>query len=167
MKIINKRFLTLAAIAILFLNFIKVNGQVTKFEDALMQAKEQNKKVIVDIYTDWCGWCFKMDRDSYNDKGISKIIEDNFILVRLDAEGSENINYLNKNYTSSELAARFEASGYPTTVFLSSEGNIIEFSYDKYKMCNLPGYFGANDFKKVLEYIRDDKYKDTDLSTIL
>jgi thioredoxin-related protein len=167
MRLSLKTFLALAAVIISLFNFSEANAQVAGFEDALKQAKEQNKKVIVDIYTDWCGWCFKMDRDSYRNKDISKIIEDDFIFVKLNAEASGKIEYLGKNYSNGELAAKFEATGYPTTVFLSTEGNVIEFIYDKYKMNNLPGYFGAKDFKKVLEYIRDEKYKDTDLSTVL
>ncbi len=137
------------------------------FDEALKTAKKENKKVIVDVYTDWCGWCKKMDRDAYSNSDIKEIIEDDFILVRLDAEGSGTNTYNGKSYTDAELAAYFQVSGYPTTVFLDSKGKIIEFNYDKYKMNNLPGYYPANDFKKVLEYIRDDMYKDTDLSTII
>jgi len=137
------------------------------FNEALETAKKENKKVIVDVYTDWCGWCKKMDREAYSNSDIKDIIKDDFILVKLDAEGSGTNNYNGKTYSDAELAAYFQVSGYPTTVFLDSKGKVIEFNYDKYKMNNLPGYYPANDFKKVLEYIRDDKYNDTDLSTII
>jgi thioredoxin-related protein len=142
-------------------------SQAKTFDEALKLAKAEDKKVIVDIYTDWCGWCKKMDRDSYGSKDIKELIEDNFIFIKLDAEGSGKSNYKGKTYDGAGLAALFEASGYPTTVFLNSKGDVIEFKYDKYKMNNLPGYYGAKDFKKILEYIIDEKYKDTDLSTIL
>jgi thioredoxin-related protein len=143
------------------------NAQKLSFDEALKTAKKENKKVIVDVYTDWCGWCKKMDKDAYSNPDIKEIIEDDFILVKLDAEGSGTNNYNGKKYTDAELATYFQVSGYPTTVFLDSKGRIIEFNYDKYKMNNLPGYYPAKDFKKVLEYMRDDKYKDTDLSTII
>jgi len=137
------------------------------FDDALKAAQEQNKKVIVDVYTDWCGWCKKMDRDSYSNKDIKELINDDFIYVKLDAESYSVVHYRGKSYTGVELAAFFEVSGYPTHVFLEPDSKVIEFKYDKYNMNNLPGYFNASDFKKVLEYMRDEKYKDTDLSTIL
>lgn len=167
MQFISKKALAVIPVIMLFLFSGLTNAQTKSFEESLKLAKEQNKKVIVDVYTDWCGWCVKMDRDSYGSTEIKDIINSNFILVKLDAESKSKINYNGKSYTGEELAAKFQASGYPTTVFLSSDGNIIEFNYDKYKMNNLPGYYNAKEFKKVLEYIRDEKYKDTDLSTIL
>jgi thioredoxin-related protein len=123
--------------------------------------------VIVDVYTDWCGWCKKMDRDTYSNTEIKQLITDNFIYVKLDAESDAKFEYNGKTYKSSEIAALFEVSGYPTTVFLDPGGNVIEFKYDSYRMNNLAGYYNAADFKKVLEYMRDERYKDTDLSTIL
>jgi thioredoxin-related protein len=137
------------------------------FEEALAKAKLENKKVIVDIYTDWCGWCVKMDKDVYGNSEIKKIVEEKFIFVKLDAESKNKHTYSGKQYTEEELAAGFEATGYPTTVFLEPDGKLIEFKYDKSKMKNIPGYFKAGEFKKILEFIRDEKYKDTDLSTVI
>ncbi|RPI17869.1 MAG: DUF255 domain-containing protein [Ignavibacteriae bacterium] len=167
MKISLKPVQLLFALMIVFFVSGNIYAQTGNFEDALKLAKEKNKKVIVDIYTDWCGWCVKMDKDAYGNNEIKQIIDDNFVMVKLDAESLNKIHYQGKSYTGEELAVKFEASGYPTTVFLSPDGDIIEYNYDKYKMKNLPGYFGAKEFKIVLEYIRDDKYKDTDLSSIL
>lgn len=142
-------------------------AQKLSFDDALKKAKKDNKKVIIDVYTDWCGWCKKMDKGAYSDSDIKKIIEENFVFVKLDAEGSGKNSYNGKTYTDSELAGYFQVSGYPTTVFLEPDGKVIEYNYDKFPMNNLPGYYPSDDFKKVLEYIRDEKYKNTDLSTII
>ena len=137
------------------------------FNDALKQAKDNNKRVIVDVYTDWCGWCHKMDGEAYSNSEVKKIIADNFVFIKLNAEGNESITYNGKTYTAADLAAYFQAIGFPTTVFLEPDGKVIEFPYDGYKMNNLPGYFKTDDFKKILEYMRDAKYKDTDLSKII
>ena len=148
--------------------FVKTsNVRAGEFENALKSAKEQNKKVIVDVYTGWCGWCKKMDKDTYSNSDIKDIIEDDFIYVKLDAESSAMNTYKGKQYSGADLAALFQVSGFPTHVFLEPDGSVIEFNYDKYKMNNLPGYMNAENFKKVLEYFRDEKYKDTDMSTIL
>jgi thioredoxin-related protein len=143
------------------------DSQTLNFEEALKTAKEQNKKVIVDVYTDWCLWCKKMDRDAYTDPEIKELISDNFIFVKLNAESDSKSNYNGKTYTCSEIAAMFDVSGYPTTVFLEPNGKLIEYMYDSYKMNNLPGYYKAADFKKVLEYMKDEKYKDTDLNKVI
>jgi thioredoxin-related protein len=142
-------------------------AQVKNLNEALKKAKEQDKKIILDIYTDWCGWCKKMDADVYGKSDIKDMVDDNFIFYKLNAEGDEKVDYKGKQYKASELAEFFEVSGYPTTVFLEPDGKVIEYKYDKVKMNNLPGYYKAGDFIKVLEFIRDEKYKNTDMKTII
>jgi thioredoxin-related protein len=143
-----------------------LNSQELTFEQALEKAKAENKKVIVDVYTDWCGWCKKMDRDVYENKSIKKITNKSFIIFKLDAEGNDSIKYNGAGFTETDLAAYFEAQGYPTTVFLEPGGKIIEYKYQNQVMRNIPGYLDAANFKKMLKFVRDEKYKDTDLSTI-
>lgn len=143
-----------------------VNAQ-NAFEDALSKAKSENKILIVDVYTDWCGWCKKMDKEAYSNKDVKDMIAESFIFVKLNAEGTDKIKYNGKTYTETELAAYFEVTGYPTTVFIEPDGKQIEFNYDRSKMKNIPGYFKTDEFKKILQYFKDKKYKDTDLSTIV
>lgn len=142
-------------------------AQASGFDAALKTAKKENKRVIVDVYTDWCGWCKKMDADVYAKKKIKELVEDNFVFVKLNAEGGGKIKYRGKDYAESELASYFQVTGYPTTVFLEPNGKVIEYKYDNVKMNNLPGYYKLSDFRKILEYISDGSYEDTDLSTIV
>lgn len=137
------------------------------FNDALLKAKNENKKIIVDVYTDWCGWCKKMDSEAYSNAEVKKIIEEDFIFVKLNAEGTLKVTYNNKQYTEEGLAAYFEVTGYPTTLFLEPDGKVIEYKYDSMKMNNLPGYFKTEDFKKILNYFKDSKYKESDLSVVI
>jgi thioredoxin-related protein len=154
--------------AILFVLFYSINIYTqSKFEDALFKASSENKKIIVDVYTDWCTWCKKMDKEVYANKDIKKLIEDNFIFVKLNAEGKEKINYNGKKYTEEELSYFFDVFSFPTTLFLESDGKLITFKYDNYPMKNIPGYFKADEFKKILEFFKNEKYKDSDLSTVL
>ncbi len=137
------------------------------FEDALKIAKSENKRVVVDVYTDWCGWCKKMDGEAYSNKDVKNILADNFVFVKLNAEGTGKIKYYGKEYTETELASFFEVTGFPTTVFLEPDGSLIEFKYDKMTMKSVPGYFKTDEFKKILNYFKDGKYKDIDLSKII
>lgn len=153
---------------LLLLIFINANlYSQTSFSDALKIAKEEDRIIIVDVYTDWCVWCKKMDKDVYGKKEIKKIIKESFILIKLNAESEDKIEYNEKKYTGSQLAEYFQVSGYPTTVFLDSNGKVIEFKYDNYKMVNLPGYFNLEEFKKILNFFKEKRYKDQDLSKFL
>ncbi|MBZ0201684.1 MAG: DUF255 domain-containing protein [Ignavibacteria bacterium] len=156
----------IAVFLIAFSSSVSLYSQLS-FNDALAKAKSEDKMIIVDVYTDWCGWCKKMDAEVYGNSVIKEIVEEYFIFVKLDAEGTGSITYNGKNYTGESLAAYFEATGYPTTVFLEPDGKLIEFKYDTHKMKNIPGYFSVKDFKKILKYFKDGKYKDSDLSKVV
>jgi thioredoxin-related protein len=152
---------------VLFLISGAVCAQTNGFNDALKTAKDEDKRVIVDIYTDWCGWCKKMDSEVYGKKDIKEIVEENFVFVKLNAESSNKVKYNGKEITEADLAVQFQATGYPTTIFLEPDGKVIEYKYNKEPMNFLPGYIKASDYKKILIFIANGRYKDTDLSTIV
>ena len=154
-----------AVVALLFAAKF-VFGQ-SAFEDALKEAAAENKRVVVDVYTDWCGWCKKMDEEAYSNSEVKKLLEDNFVLVKLNAEGKDKLTYNGKKYTEEELSYYFEVFSFPTTIFLEPDGKVISFKYDNYPMKNIPGYVKTDEFRKLLIFFRDGKYKDIDLSTVI
>jgi len=160
------KYVYLSIIAVLFWTQGLSYSQLS-FNDALTKAKSENKKVIVDVYTDWCGWCKKMDAEAYSNDEVKKIIEDNFVFVKLNAEGKNKITYNGKQYTEEELSYYFEVFSFPTTIFLESDGKLIEYRYDNMKMKNLPGYFKTEEFKKILNYFKESKYNESDLSLVI
>jgi len=119
----------------------------------LGEAKKQNKRVLVDVYTDWCGWCKRMDRDTYAKTEVQKYLNEAFIPVKLNAESSKRATYKGTEYSYRQLASGFRVNGYPATVFLEADGSHITTA---------PGYMGAADFLSVLRYIGDGHYKDKD-----
>lgn len=136
------------------------------FDKGLELAKSQNKKVLINICVDSDSWCEKM-KSVYKNNKAKSLIKNYFIYVKLNAQGTEKYNYKGSKYTASELAKLFGVTGYPTHVFLNSDGSIIYFLYDGNTNGNFSGYLDADEFVKLLEYIATNKYKDTDLSTIL
>jgi thioredoxin-related protein len=117
---------------------------------ALKEAKKQQKRILVDVYTDWCGWCKRMDRDTYARADVQTYLGATFIPVRLNAESSQRATYKGSDYSYRQLASGFRVTGYPTTVFLEADGSHITTA---------PGYMGATDFLAVLHYIGDGYYK--------
>lgn len=109
-------------------------------------AKKQNKIILVDAYTDWCGWCKKMDRDTYTNSDVIKALNKDFIVIKFNPE-LENIVYeLDGNKISGrELYGQLtqgKSTGFPTTYFIQPNKKQIQIA---------AGYLAPNDFMKVLD----------------
>jgi thioredoxin-related protein len=122
------------------------------YNDGITLARNQNKKLLIDVYTDWCGWCKKMDSDVYSDKNIKTLIASNFVAVKLNAESSKNVTIGTDQLDEASLARAMGVSGYPTTVFLESGAGPIT---------KVAGYMEAKEFATVLRFIGEDHYKNT------
>jgi thioredoxin-related protein len=143
--------------------FLTSNRQVTtgssarkiqwhSYDEGVALARAQNKKLLIDVYTDWCGWCKKMDSDVYTDAHIQNIVGTKFIAVKLNAESSKGVTVGTDQLDEAGLARAMGVTGYPTTVFLeSSAGPITKIS----------GYMQANEFATVLRFIGEDHYRTT------
>jgi thioredoxin-related protein len=114
------------------------------WDEGLREARRTNRPVLVDVYTDWCGWCKRMDRDVYSRADVRDYLASRFVVVRLNAEAQDGVQYEGQDLTSAGLAEQFRVTGYPTTVFLKSSGA---------HLINVPGYVPADRFMLVLRYI--------------
>jgi thioredoxin-related protein len=122
------------------------------YNDGITLARNQNKKLLIDVYTDWCGWCKKMDSDVYTDEHVRTIIDSNFIAVKLNAESSKDVTVGTDQLDEASLARAMGVTGYPTTVFLESGAGPIT---------KIAGYMEAKEFATVLRFIGEDHYKNT------
>lgn len=84
------------------------------FEEALAQAKKENKLVFVDFYTTWCGPCKWMSTSVFTRSDIGDYFNKNFISCKIDAEKE-----------GKGLAVKYEIRNYPTMLFLNAEGEIV------------------------------------------
>src|SRR4030065_527345 len=69
------------------------------YDKGLEVAKRENKHLVVDFYTTWCGWCKKMDKDTYTNSGEKKLLAENYVAVKLNAESSKSLNLNGKTLT--------------------------------------------------------------------
>lgn len=120
------------------------------FNAGMDQSAKENKKILVDVYTDWCGWCKKMDKEVYTDAKVVALLNEKFVVVKLNAESSSKLSYNGKEFTEQEFARALGIDGYPTTVF---------FEPDSKPITRIPGYVEAKTLAKVLSYIGDNHYK--------
>ena len=151
-----------------FLTPILCHGQTEKnstagihwmsFSEALEKTKDHPKKIYMDIYTSWCGWCKKMDASTFVDPKIISFINENFYAVKLDAETKDTITFQNKkysfvpNYKANEIAAFLlnGQMGYPTSVYFDEASNPITA---------VPGFNTADQLLPILKYFSGDFYK--------
>lgn len=132
-------------------------------DEAVELAEKDGKKILVDVYTDWCGWCKKMDQSTYKDSRNVTYINENFHAVKFDAEQKESITIGDKTYKFvakgrrgyHELAVELLKGrlSYPTTSFLNSD-----FS----PLYNVPGYIDAEKMNTILSFTNEEAYKTQD-----
>ncbi len=132
------------------------------WEEAIKKSEKTPKKIFVDVYTDWCGWCKKMDQSTFADPQVVDYVNKNFYAVKFNAEQPEPITY--KGYTMKfvangrrgyhELAYSLLDGrlGYPSYVYLDEQQNRITVS---------PGFKPVDAMMKELQFIAGGHYKTT------
>ncbi len=170
------KFYAPVLICILFVSLASLPGSTVKAQDidwlswdqaaALAQSEANPKKIFIDVYTDWCGWCKKMDKDTFQNAEVAQYMQDNFYMVKLDGEGKDPIEYRGTTYKYVPSGRRgyheFAAAllqgrlSYPTVVFMDENLNILS---------PVPGYQKPGPFLNIARYFGDNIYKDKDWQT--
>ena len=103
-------------------------------EEASALAKTNPRPIFVDAYTDWCGWCKKLDKDTFSNPVIAEILNNKYYAVKFDAEGKEPVTFQGRKFVNDgslgkthQLAyALLQGKlGYPTVVFLTASSELI------------------------------------------
>jgi thioredoxin-related protein len=114
------------------------------FDKGLKDAGAKKKYGFVSVYTDWCGYCKKLERETLRANSVTKELERNFVSMKLNAESPEKVTWKGQTTTMMDLAANWGVTGYPTMLFLNSKGEIIG---------SFPSYADADLMVKLLTYI--------------
>ena len=120
--------------------------------------KKKQKKVFVDVYTDWCGWCKKMDATTFENPVIAKYMTDNFYCVKFNAETRDDIMFKGQKYSSDgrfNTLATFllqNRMSFPTTIYLDEELNLINI---------VPGYMDPKTAEQILSFHATNSFKTT------
>lgn len=132
-------------------------------EEAEEKSKTSPKKIIIDVYTDWCGWCKKMDRDTFANPIIAGYVNENYYAVKLNAEQRSSISFKGKdyNYVAQGRGGYNELAGlllngnmsYPSIVFLDENMNSIQ---------PIPGYQTPQSLDKILKYLAGNHHQTTE-----
>lgn len=128
----------------------KYNVRWYSYEDALVKARREGKRVMLVFYTTWCKWCKKFEAETIPDPEVSKLLSSDFVAVRIDAEAAGRTVHEMRRMAMFELADVYGVQSFPTVWFLEPDGSRAK---------ELKGYLGPRDFRDYLIYIRDGEYK--------
>ncbi|MCH1406474.1 MAG: DUF255 domain-containing protein [Schleiferiaceae bacterium] len=126
---------------------------------ALTLTESTPKKIFIDVYTDWCGWCKRMDKATFQNPEVAAYMNEHYYNVKFDAEQKESIEILgntfefvpqgNRGYHELAAALLNGKMSYPTVIFMNG----------KFEMLSpVPGYQEAGPFMNIAKYFGDNIY---------
>lgn len=127
-------------------------------EEAARLLKSEKRPVLIDLYTDWCGWCKVMDKKTYSNKNVVEYLQKKYYAVKLDAETRQTLQWEGRNYNfntqyrTNEFAIYLTGGqlAYPTTVIIPPDGGSPQA---------IPGYLETREFEKLVKYFGEGYYK--------
>ncbi|MFW6225023.1 MAG: thioredoxin family protein [Bacteroidota bacterium] len=131
-------------------------------QEALELHKENPKKIFIDIYTDWCGWCKKMDATTFSNPVIAEYLNTYFYPVKFNAESKESLTIGDKTFVNKGEGSR------PTHEFAIALLN-GQMSYPAFAFLDenlkplispLKGYQSAYNVEPILYYLGNEIYKE-------
>jgi thioredoxin-related protein len=160
---------------ILIFNYIITEAQTEKksinwmtLEEASAAAKKNPKKILIDVYTEWCGPCKMMMSNTFTHPIIVDYINKNYYAVKFNAESQPEVTFKDKIYNNPtfdpnktggrngthELTyAIANVNGriaYPTIVYMDEELNILS---------PVQGYFQPHQIEPILKFFASGSYK--------
>lgn len=152
-------------ISLLLFGMISLGGMTQELnwisiEDLEEATGKDARKVLVYVSTSWCGWCKRMDKDTFSDAGLIDYLNQNFHLVKLDGEEKKSLLFKGfefkfiangrRGYNEMTKALLDGKLSYPSLVFLDEKLDRITIA---------PGYKDLKSAMSLLTYISEDLFK--------
>lgn len=126
-----------------------------------METDDNPKKIFVDLYTDWCGYCKKMDRQTFTDPMVANYLNKHFYPVKFDAEGKKDLSYADHTFKYEPTRGR---NGTHMLAFALLDGkmqfpSLVYLDEEQKRIAISPGYKPADSFLKELKFIAGNHYE--------
>ena len=132
------------------------------FQEAIELGKKKPKKIYIDVYTQWCGWCKRMDATTFTDPVISKLMNKYFYAVKLDAEMKDTVFFNNHTFVNPtpnaprsvhQLASSLfnnEQMSFPTSFYLDENFNLLT---------KVSSYLSPTQIEPMIKFFGEDAFK--------
>jgi len=156
---------------VILASFKPITNETTKeinwvtLEEAMELQKTAPKKIFMDVYTNWCGPCKLLDKNTFHNADVVDYVNEHFYAVKFNGEGNSSITYKGKTFgnpnydatkanrrnSAHEFARSLKVRAYPTMVFFDEEANYIQ---------PITGYLKPQQLELYLKLFQSDKYKE-------
>ena len=161
-----KRILTLAILALsISIGAVAQEIKWVTFEEALALQKKEPKKIMMDVYTVWCGPCKMLDKNTFHNPDVVDFVNKNYYAVKFNGEGEAVVSYKGKTFSNPsynasrantrnsvhDLTRHLQVNAYPTIVFFDENADII---------APIRGYQQPKQLELYLKLFHNNHHKD-------
>ncbi len=136
-------------------------------EEAMELQKKEPRKIIMDVYTNWCGPCKMLDKYTFHNEDVVDYVNKHYYAVKFNGEGNDSVTYKDKTFgnpnydpakanrrnSAHEFTRALKVRAYPTMVFFDEEANVIY---------PISGYLKPQQIELYLKLVKTDKHKEMD-----
>ncbi len=158
----KKTIIILAFLAFSFVLFAQDGIKWRTLTEAIELNEKEPRNFVIDVYTNWCGWCKRMDANTFSNEVIADFVNENYYAVKFNAEQRESLTMGDRTYKFvsngsrgyHEMAVILTRGrlSYPTIVYLDKELRHLDV---------VPGYVDAEQFEVYLAYFNNGADKKT------
>ncbi len=141
------------------------NGEVhwLSMEEAVEKAGSEPRMIFVEVYTDWCGFCRRMDTETFSHPVIASYLNDNFYPVKLNAEQEDPIEFGGRVYENNNLGNRRPTHDFAIALLQGqmSYPSVVFFDENVEMLTAIPGFRPPANMEAVLTFFNEGVYKET------
>ncbi len=131
-------------------------------EEAQEKFNEEPRKIFVDVYTDWCGWCRRMESETFSHPQIAEMLNTHFYPVKLNAEQEEPIVFQGVTYENENIGQRRATHNFAIALLQGqmSYPSVAFFNEEMQLVTAIPGFRPPKNMEAVLTFFKDDVFKE-------